>query len=178
MTISAHRGVHLFFFQQRNAMDALLIAHNWTVLAQMKPIHLRNVAMATSAGLGQVSAIDWRSRIAVVEQIMIIAVAGLAGRCLLHPLVHSLSVIAVPVNICLDTVTLRAGDRLGNELVRMGHLSNIGMATCTKILRMNRTCELCLINIKRYDCALSVLLRQILVTMAHKAIRVFYGNCV
>ncbi len=166
VAIGADRGVDFALLQQGDAVDALLVADDGGTLAEMKLLHLRRVAVAPPAGLGQIGAIHRRLRVAVVQQIVVAAVAILAGGRFLHALVDRLAVVAFQVNLRLDAMALAAGDRLGDEVVRMRQIGDVGVATGAEVLGVDGGLEFRLVHVQRDGLAGGVGLDQRLVAVA------------
>ena len=160
VAIGADGGVDFALFQQGDAMDALLVADDRGALPEVELLHLRHVAVAASAGLGQVGAIHRRLRVAVVQQIVVAAVAVLARGRFLHALVDRLAVVALQVDLRLDAVALRAGNRLRDEVVRMRQVGDVRMATGAEVLGVDGGLEFRLVHVQGDRLALGVLLGQ------------------
>ncbi len=130
-------------------MHAAFIGDDDRALPQIELLHRFHIAVAAATGLGNMRPIHRRGGIAIVQQVVVVAVAVLAGGRLLHALVDRLAVIALEVNVRLDPVALAATDRLGLEIVRMRHVGDVRVATRAQVLGVDRCVELLLVHKQR-----------------------------
>ena len=170
VAIRANRGVHFFFLEQRDAVNAAAVADDRTVLPEMKLLHLLRLAVTMPAGVRLVGPVHRRGRVAIIKQLVRLAVAILAGRRFRHAFVNRLPVIAFQINFRLDPVTLAATYRLMR--LRMRQIGNVGVTTGAKVLAVNGHRKLRFIHEQRNNLAGGVALRQRLVRMTSETVRI------
>ena len=78
VTIRADRRLRDTAFLQRHAVHAAVVRRDWGALIEIELLHLRGIAMATTAGLRNVRVVDRRQRVPVVQQRMRVSVTILA----------------------------------------------------------------------------------------------------
>lgn len=168
MAVRAHRGLGDAFFEEGHAMHALLVGDNRPTLPKVEFLHLVGVSVAVRAGPRNVGSMDRRVGVAVVQQLVRLAMAILAGGRLMNALMKGTPVVALRIDLGLDAVTLAATDRL--EALSVGYLLDVHVAARAQVLGMDGRLVFRLVHVHGDGLAVRVLLDQLLVVVAGQAV--------